>query len=242
MCVWTHTTICKPLPSTSVLPIEGDFPAGSRSCNTFDDLWRTFVKMESIVPYFYKAVDSASDALAPYLTAHQLDQLDHACLWMKENDRTVLYSTLGAVVLGGLFLLGGSGGKGRRRKKGHKKFKLKIKPAPPKVKLDPMQSIDAVLKKLEAELVPQVDRLDADVATGSGAGGEKVPYKETSHYRRMYLQETLLRELISLDGVEGEGAEEYVQKVRAARKAAVKAVQVQLARLDRIPVQQEEEE
>jgi HSP70 co-chaperone SNL1 len=198
--------------------------------------------MDTVIPHFYKAIESTADVLSPYIAQETLDK---TCAWLKEHDTTVIWSTLGALVVGTLFIASGGSGSGKRvGKKGkqEKKFKLKIKKQPV-IKIDPVtksyDTIGEVNKELATVFIPQVEKLEADIALEKETGRpiEVSSYKEGTEYRYLYLQEALLKLLMGLDGVDPQLLSDSVSDairsdIRYQRKAAVKAVQAQCKRVD----------
>ena len=200
--------------------------------------------MESVVPYFNKTIDTLADLLAPYVDDKQLDKV---CLWLKENDKAVIVSTFGALTLATLYLslAGGESGKaGSRRGKSHnerRSYKVKVKKEKV-VPVDPVKqaydTIADVKQELQSTYIPQVDKLEQDVeaeksisgsTNSSGTAAEKKSaYKNSTEYRYLYLNESLLKQLMRLDGIEPNGVED----IRSQRKATIKEVQVQCRRLD----------
>lgn len=200
---------------------------------------RKAIEMESVVPYFDKTIDTLAGLLAPYVDDKQLDK---ACLWLKENDTTVIVSTFGALTLATVYFL--SGGKsdqdGRRRGKsynGRRSYKVKVKKEKV-VPVDPVKQAYDIIADVKQELqntyIPQVDKLEQDVKAEKNPGStktatEKKPtYKDSTEYRQLYLNESLLKQLMRLDGIEPNGVED----IRCQRKATIKEVQVQCRRLD----------
>ncbi|KAI5853485.1 BAG domain-containing protein [Tricharina praecox] len=92
-------------------------------------------------------------------------------------------------------------------------------PPPPKVKLGPSEKIEAVRDHVVATLFPLVD----DFIAGDGA---ESPEKRADIHRR--LGETIMGELLKLDGVETEDP-----KIRARRKEVVREIQGALDALDK---------
>lgn len=216
--------------------------------------------VDTVVPYFYHAVDKLREILAPFMAE---DQLDRVCLWLKEHDRGVIVSTAAALAAATIYVAlggsgsGGSGGGGRGKRT--KRAKGKLRPRPVKIKkqpvvapVDPVERAHTTLRTCEEQLeqmyVPAVDKLESDLAdlsaaatSASAAAAADPPssgsYKESTQYRALFLNEALLKLLMQLDGVEPCGSVEQAGEIRAARKAAVRAVQAQCARLDALKSQ-----
>ncbi|TID29765.1 hypothetical protein CANINC_001683 [Pichia inconspicua] len=187
--------------------------------------------MDSVVLYYVNALDKGVSLVSPYLNGKQLRQLDEICVWLKQHDKTVLYSTVGAVTLGTLYLLLGTKRRPRRSEKNNLSRKVKIKKEP-SVKVDPIQSgketIATTRKQLYDVYAPLVEQLEEDVASERENGLQQKPtsYKESTEYRKLFLNESLLNLLLKLDGVTPE--------LRSERKAAVKELQNYLKRVDAI--------
>lgn len=195
--------------------------------------------MDSALPYFYTAVDGVADILTPYISQ---DKLDQVCLFLKQNDKTIIWSTLGALTLGTLFLAssGSSNGKKNKRKSAGSKKSYKVKIKKEKViPVDPIKfsydTIKSVKEELNNNFIPQVDQLEKDVIAevetfknDTATDKTSHSYKDSTSYRYLFLSESLLKLLMRLDGVEPNGIED----VRAQRKAAIKEVQKQCKRVD----------
>lgn len=204
--------------------------------------------VDTVVPYFYKAIDKLAEYLSPYVNENQLSE---TCLWLKENDRVVVLSTFGALTIATLYLTlsGKSSKKGKDKRKRSYKVKIKKEKVIP---VDPIKLAYDTIKNVKEELtntyIAQVDKLEHDVlAENKHKSDEKsnnksnkksettdekpqIPYKESTKYRYLYLNEVLLKLLMRLDSVEPNGIED----IRMQRKAAIKEVQSQCKRLDSI--------
>ncbi|CAI8505009.1 unnamed protein product [Pichia kudriavzevii] len=83
--------------------------------------------MDVMVPYLYNSIDKAASLASPYVSPEKLDQV---CRWLKQHDEAVLYSTLGALVLGTLYLASSGNGKTKKRSKkpsSKKSYQVKVK-------------------------------------------------------------------------------------------------------------------
>lgn len=243
--------------------------------------------IDPVVPYFYKAIDVFAEFVSPYVNEHQLNE---TCKWLKENDKAIILSTVGAITFASIYLL--ISGKDTRKSKKNKKknnskgekksYQVKVKKEKV-IPVDPVKlaydTIKNVKEELENQYISQVDKLEKDIELEQEAKKaaelaskaksksnlkskskkskksksnnsitkkieeeeeeqqpivedtpRTIPYKETTKYRYLYLNECLLKLLMSLDGVEPNGIED----IRAQRKAAIKEVQVQCKRLDAI--------
>lgn len=191
--------------------------------------------MDSLTQYFLKAVDSSTGMVSPYLNDDQLEQLNKLCGWLKQNDTTIIYSTLGAITLTTLYLFSGSNSSSKKSKKHRKSHKVKIKKEKV-IPVDPIQQgkeiIAFVKKELNETYVPLVEQLEMDVEAEntSTEPREPVSYKQSTQYRKLFLNETLLALLLKLDGVTTE--------LRTERKAAVKEIQMFLRRVDALKIKE----
>lgn len=188
--------------------------------------------MDTVIPYFHKVIDYTADFASPHIPSEQLDKI---CLWLKENDESLIWS-LGALTLATLIYVVGSSGSNteKRNKKKQVKRSHKVKIKKEKIiPIDPIKlsydTINSVKSELDTVFIPQVDQLEKDVAleteTGENLDGA---YKESTEYRYLYLNEALLKLLMRMDGVEPNGIEE----IRTKRKAVIKEIQVQCKRVD----------
>lgn len=196
--------------------------------------------VDTIVPYFYKAIDKLAEYLSPYVNENQLNE---TCLWLKENDKAIILSTFGAITFATLYLTlsGENSKKGKDRRKRSYKVKIKKEKVIP---VDPIKLAYDTIKNVKEELtntyIAQVDKLEQDVLEENKLKSEgklqstdekpQIPYKESTKYRYLYLNESLLKLLMRLDSVEPNGIED----IRMQRKAAIKEVQIQCKRLDNI--------
>lgn len=198
--------------------------------------------MDIVIPYFHKALDVVVEVLSPYVDKKQLDI---SCVWLRQNDRTVILSTLGALTLATLYfsLSGGkSGGKKGKGDKSRERKSYKVKVKKEKViPVDPVvqayKTITDVKNQLQETFIPQVDKLEQDVEAErnssspidpTNSGEKKSNYKDSTQYRFLYLNESLLKLLMRLDAIEPNGVED----IRKQRKATINEVQVQCRRLD----------
>lgn len=189
--------------------------------------------MDFVTSYYVNAVDKGASLASQYLNDEQLYQLNNLCDWLKKHDTTVIYSTLGAVTLGTLYLLSGSKKGPKEIKKASKPRRVKIKKEKI-VKVDPIQhgkdTIAEVKKQLYEVYVPLLEQLEKDIEDENSSESPKKPvsYKESTQYRKLFLNESLLALLLKLDGVTAE--------LRTERKAAVKELQSYLKRVDALQV------
>lgn len=141
--------------------------------------------------------------------------------FLHENPTTVLV-TVGCLTLGSIigYALTQPGKPAQKKKR--------VKPVK-KIILTPQQTIDAVLSEFETTFLPLIGKLKTTVVERitevQGEGTiEQDPrsYKEALEYQAKYLEESLLKLIMRLDGVEtSEDAE-----LKSRRKAAVKTLQV----------------
>lgn len=102
------------------------------------------------------------------------------------------------------------------------------------------KTIKYVLEELKDTITPEIEKLEADVATEQNGGKlENDSYKNKTKYRYLFLNETILKMLIRLDGVDphtfGDNvSEEIKSEIRDKRKTAVKAVNLQDKRLQKL--------
>lgn len=189
--------------------------------------------MDALIPHFVNLVDKSADIVSPLLNEAQVEQLDKLCGWLKQNDSTVIYSTLGALVFTTLYLISGTSSDSKKSPKSKRTPKIKIK----KVKtipVDPIKQGLQIIKTVKAELdekyIALVETLEKDVAAENAGVETKEPvsYKDSTQYRKLFLNETLLALLLKLD--------EVTADLRTERKAAVKEIQTLLKRVDAIKV------
>lgn len=201
--------------------------------------------MDSLIPYYNSAVDSIADVLAPYVSQKQLDD---SIEFLKDNDKNAILITAGALAMATLYIIsGGNTKKNKKNKQSSKSRKVKIKKEKV-IPVDPIKfaydTINKVKRELQETFIPQIDKLEQDVAIErNGNNQESVKkddnrisspssssssYKEGTEYRQLYLNESLLKLLMNLDSVETQGIED----IRTQRKATIKEVQVQCKRID----------
>lgn len=198
--------------------------------------------MDIVIPYFHKALDVVVEVLSPYVDKKQLDI---SCVWLRQNDRTVILSTLGALTLATLYFSLSGGKSGDKKGKGdksreRKSYKVKVKKEKV-IPVDPVvqayKTITDVKNQLQETFIPQVDKLEQDVEAErnssspidpTNSGEKKSNYKDSTQYRFLYLNESLLKLLMRLDAIEPNGVED----IRKQRKATINEVQVQCRRLD----------
>lgn len=197
--------------------------------------------MDGVQNQILQLVEKAEKLMSPLLNSELFDAT-HLSEWLKEHSDAAILVTVGAL-LAGTFYVANGGKSGKKGKGGQeKKFKLKIKKQPV-IPVDPVKksydTINEANKELESVFIPQVNRLEEDVAKERETGKplEFSSYKESTEYRFLYLGETLLKLLMRLDGVDpqllGDSVSDAVRAdIRHRRKETVKAVQAQCKRVD----------
>lgn len=119
--------------------------------------------------------------------------------------------------------------------------KRRFKPTVKKVVLTPTQLIDSVLNEFNTDFVPLIGKLKTTVVEritelqsleGEPEKVETGNYRDALEYQAKYLEESLLKLIMKLDGVEtGEDVE-----LKTNRKAAVKALQMGHREVDNLSV------
>lgn len=161
--------------------------------------------MDVMVPYLYNSIDKAASLASPYVSPEKLDQV---CRWLKQHDEAVLYSTLGALVLGTLYLASSGNDKTKKRSKkpsSKKSYQVKVKKEKV-VPVDPVKqsydTINSVKDELKNVFTPQVDQLEKDVEREL-AGKKEIEGKKNKHKKKKAGSKNKLKEHTSNEAPEG---------------------------------------
>lgn len=162
------------------------------------------------------------------------------------DNRQQICIGLGAIALLALTnsILGGGSKKSKKRRRKHKKKHHHHKDKSESVHLTPEQSaklqITKVLDEFESEYVPKIEKLfdrveqsendlkDPKSAEKHRAKIGTVSYKQTYRYQYLFFNESLLKLLMRLDGVQVSGN----AKLRAERKEGIQHIQKYCKKLD----------